>query len=121
MTSTPSFPKCPICHKWLVEQYDQGWMVCPTKVLLEDQDLLRSKSHYLFADPVQEFIYPPFTIVLSPNGEERTDIWYRDTLPGIIYGAPNPKKLLSLPKLLNLPWDDKEEVINSINYYLIFS
>lgn len=96
-------------------------MVCPTKVQFEDNDLLRSKHHYWHLDQTQEFLYPPFTIVLSPNGEERTDIWYRDILPGIIYGAPNPKLLLSLPKLLNLQWDNQEEVLNQINYYLIFS
>lgn len=97
-------------------------MICPTKVQFEDSgDLLRFKRHYWFMDQTQEFIYPPFTIVLSPSGEERTDIWYRDTLPGIIYGAPNPKKLLSLPTLLSLPWDNEALVRDTINYYLIFS
>lgn len=112
----PPSPECPICHKRIfLKAGSKGseWIDCPTKVLFDvGNDLNRTRPHYSTSPPIQELNYPPFRIFLNPLGEGTTHVW--------LIGEYT-KSILQLPKLLDLPWDNEEQVLDTLHYYLTFS
>ena len=126
MPSSPS-PECPICGKELqsVEHrldpnmMDKGYiktLTCPTKVLVHIMDIVKQKHHYTASsqNPWTELIYPPYLIVIDPIGDKITDIWmYQEN--------EKPKLILTLDIVLDLPWDNEDEVRATLNLLNTFA
>lgn len=121
---------CPICTMPMVVSGNQNLYFCEERSVwvseLEASVLTRHALIYVNPNTDKHEVISieihPYQIVMWDQEElQRTEIteiiWEENSRGSLSSG----KKVLSIDAVLDLPWDDQEEVVRRIKMYLVFS